>query len=202
MPWGSLEVITGPMFSRKTEELLWRLEQVRLAGRKALLFKPVIDTRYAKDAVVTHDGREVKAYLLQPGEESLAKLEEIAGAEALHEAAVVAFDEGNFFSERLPALCEELVALGKRVIVAGLDLTYAGKPFGPMPTLLALADKVEKRTAICTRCGGFATRTQRLIDGKPAPLDDPVIKVGGAESYAPRCRQCYAEERGSARTGE
>jgi thymidine kinase len=192
---GSLEVISGPMFSRKTEELIWRLEQVRLGGGKALLFKPAIDNRYSKRAVVTHDGKEFKAHLLQPGAESLSTLQEIVGVEALRDCAVVAFDEGNFFSERLPALCEELVALGKRVIVAGLDVTYAGRPFEPMPTLLALADKVEKRYAICTRCGGFATRTQRLIDGRPAPLEGPVIKVGGAEAYAPRCRQCYAEER-------
>lgn len=196
MKLGSLEVVTGPMFSRKTEELIWRLEQVRLGGGEVLLFKPAIDDRYAQEAVVTHDGREFKAHLLQPGLESLEALREAAGVEDLHHSSVVAFDEGNFFSGRLPELCEELVNMGKRVIVAGLDLTYAGKPFEPMPELMARADNVEKRHAICTMCGGTATRTQRLIDSKPAPLDDPVVRIGGTEAYAPRCRDCYAKERG------
>jgi len=112
----------------------------------------------------------------------------------LHAGAVVAFDEGNFFSEKLPVLCEALVAMGKRVIVAGLDLTFAAEPFSPMPTLMALADQVDKLHAVCVKCGRNATRSQRLIDGEPAPVNDPVIKVGGIGSYEARCRDCYERE--------
>ncbi|HDJ30175.1 MAG TPA: thymidine kinase, partial [Candidatus Acetothermia bacterium] len=176
---GRLEVITGCMFSGKTEELIRRLERVRIARGKILLFKPTIDNRYSETAVVTHYGREFPAHLLPPGEETLEKLLEIAGEEALAESTVIAFDEGNFFSDRFPELCEELVEMGKRVIVAGLDLTFAGEPFGPMPTLMALADQVDKLHAVCVKCGAPATRSQRLIDGRPAPPDDAVIKIGG-----------------------
>lgn len=188
---GRLEVITGCMFSGKTEELIRRLERVRIARGKILLFKPTIDNRYSETAVVTHYGREFPAHLLPPGEEALEKLLEIAGEEALAESTVIAFDEGNFFSDRFPELCEELVEMGKRVIVAGLDLTFAGEPFGPMPTLMALADQVDKLHAVCVKCGAPATRSQRLIDGRPAPPDDAVIKIGGQEVYEARCRNCY-----------
>jgi len=188
---GRLEVITGCMFSGKTEELIRRLERVRIARGKILLFKPTIDNRYSDTAVVTHYGREFPAHLLPPGEETLEKLLEIAGEEALAESTVIAFDEGNFFSDRFPELCEELVEMGKRVIVAGLDLTFAGEPFGPMPTLMALADQVDKLHAVCVKCGAPATRSQRLIDGRPAPPDDAVIKIGGQEVYEARCRNCY-----------
>ena len=186
-----LEVIVGCMFSGKTEELIRRLERVRIAGRKILLFKPTIDDRYDMNAVVTHYGREFAAHLLEPGEEAIDALKESVGEDALEQAAVVAFDEGNFFSERLPGLCQELVAMGKRVIVAGLDLTFAEEPFEPMPKLMALADRVDKLQAVCVVCGGVATRSQRLIDGKPAPVDGPVIQVGGVGSYEARCRVCY-----------
>lgn len=186
-----LEVIVGCMFSGKTEELIRRLERVRIAGRKILLFKPTIDDRYNTNAVVTHYGREFAAHLLDPGEETLETLQRLVGEDALEEAAVIAFDEGNFFSERLPHLCQQLVERGKRLIVAGLDLTFAEEPFEPMPTLMALADRVDKLQAVCVVCGGGATRSQRLIDGKPAPADGPVIQVGGVGSYEARCRACY-----------
>ncbi len=188
---GRLEVITGCMFSGKTEELIRRLERVRIARGKILLFKPTIDDRYSKDAVVTHYGREFAAHLLPPGEETVEMLIDIVGEGALAESTVVAFDEGNFFSDSLCALCEALVEMEKRVIVAGLDLTFAGEPFGPMPTLMALADDVVKLHAVCVKCGAPATRSQRLIDGKPAPPDDTVIKIGGSEVYEARCRNCY-----------
>ena len=186
-----LDVIVGCMFSGKTEELIRRLERVRIAGRTILLFKPTIDDRYEVNAVVTHYGREFAAHLLEPGEETIDALERSVGEDALKAAAVVAFDEGNFFSERLPDLCQELVGMGKRVIVAGLDLTFAEEPFEPMPKLMALADRVDKLQAVCVVCGGVATRSQRLIDGKPAPVDGPVIQVGGLGSYEARCRACY-----------
>ncbi|MFA5349401.1 MAG: thymidine kinase [Candidatus Paceibacterota bacterium] len=186
-----LEVITGCMFSGKTEELIRRLERVRIAHGKILLFKPTIDTRYDTNSVMTHYGRRFEAHLLALSEEKLEELERIVGQKAIAEADVIAFDEGNFFSGKLPDLCQALVALGKRVIVAGLDLTFAGKPFGSMPTLLALADEILKLQAVCVKCGEPATRTQRIIDGKPAPADGPVIQVGGLEAYEARCRNCW-----------
>jgi len=186
-----LEVIVGCMYSGKTEELIRRLERVRIAGRKILLFKPTIDDRYRTNAIVTHYGREFAAHLLQPGDEAVEALAALVGESALREAAVVAFDEGNFFSDRLPDLCQELVGMGKRVVVAGLDLTFAEEPFEPMPKLMALADRVDKLQAVCVVCGGVATRSQRLIDGKPAPVDGPVIQVGGVGTYEARCRACY-----------
>jgi thymidine kinase len=182
------------MFSGKTEELIRRLERVRIARKEIVLFKPTIDNRYSESAIVTHYGRQFAAHLLPPGEESLSMLERIVSQGAIESATVVAFDEGNFFSSKLPKLCEELVARGKRVIVAGLDLTFAGEPFGPMPALMALADEVDKLHAVCVKCGGEATRSQRLIDGEPAPATDDVIKVGGTEFYEARCLACY--ERG------
>ncbi len=188
-----LEIITGCMFSGKTEELIRRLERVRIAGRKILLFKPTIDDRYAEAAVVTHYGREFSAHQLPPGEETLDRLIQIVGPDTLAEASVIAFDEGNFFTDRLTDLCQELVSMGKRVIVAGLDLTFAEEPFGPMGTLMSLADRVDKLQAVCVKCGGVATRSQRLIDGQPAPTDGPVIQVGGVGSYEARCRNCYVK---------
>ena len=186
-----LEVITGCMFSGKTDELIRRLERVRISGRSILLFKPSIDDRYADAAIVTHYGREFAAHQLTPGEETLDQLIDIVGSEALAEANVIAFDEGNFFTERLTDLCQDLVSSGKRVIVAGLDLTFAEEPFGPMGPLMSLADRVDKLQAVCVKCGGVATRSQRLIDGKPAPIDGPKIQVGGVGSYEARCRNCY-----------
>ena len=183
-----LEIITGCMFSGKTEELIRRLERVRIAGRAFLLFKPTIDDRYATRAIVTHYGREFEAIPLAPGEERLGALIDTVGRDRLDAASVVAFDEGNFFSDRLTSLCEALVGMGKRVIVAGLDLTFAGEPFGPMGVLMSLADRVDKLHAVCVKCGGVATRSQRLIDGEPAPVDGPVIQVGGVGSYEARCR--------------
>jgi thymidine kinase len=188
---GRLEVITGCMFSGKTEELIRRLERVRIARGRICLFKPTIDNRYSDESVVTHYGREFNALPLEPGQESVDALVDAAGAGTVAAASVIAFDEGNFFSERLPSLCEELIHMGKRVIVAGLDLTFAGEPFGPMPRLLALADRIDKLEAVCARCGSPATRSQRLIDGKPAPVDDEVIVVGGLGTYEARCRDCY-----------
>jgi thymidine kinase len=192
-----LEVITGCMFSGKTEELIRRLERVRIAQGNILLLKATIDDRYGTNSVMTHYGRAFNAHQLEPGHETIENLVAAVGGERLDAADVVAFDEGNFFSDKLPDLCEELVGRGKRVIVAGLDLTFAGDPFGPMPRLMALADRVDKLQAVCVKCGKPATRSQRLIGGKPAPTDGPVIQVGGAESYEARCRGCYEARRES-----
>jgi len=186
-----LEVITGCMFSGKTEELIRRLERVRIAKGAVLLFKPTIDDRYSEVSVMTHYGREFAAHRLTPGRETPDELHRLIGDATLSLADVIAFDEANFFSDRLPRLCESLVERGKRVIVAGLDLTFAGEPFGPMPRLMALADRVDKLQAVCVKCGAAATRSQRLLDGRPAPADGPVIQVGGIGSYEARCRSCY-----------
>ena len=115
-------------------------------------------------------------------------LESIVREGAIESATVVAFDEGNFFSSKLPALCEELVEMGKRVIVAGLDMDFRGEPFGCVPVLMAKADKVDKLQAICMVCGKPAGRTQRLVDGKPAYYGDPIVIVGASEMYEARCR--------------
>ena len=188
---GQLEVIVGCMFSGKTEELIRRLHRLRFGHQEYLLMKPTIDDRYGQTAVSTHYGRKLEGFSLVPGNETLAELTKIVGKERLDSADVVAFDEGQFFSDKLPKLCEDLVAMGKRVIVAGLDLDFRAQPFGPMPHLMALADKVDKLQAVCVKCGRPATRTQRLVNGKPASLSDPLIVIGGAETYEARCRDCY-----------
>jgi thymidine kinase len=185
---GKLEVITGCMFAGKTEELLRRVERARIAKKKVLLCKPSLDTRYSEVEVVTHYGRSLPCLRL-PAEVTLGELMRLAAGE-LEGADVVAFDEAHFFGPEFPELCEALVGQGKRVIVAGLDLNFRGEPFGPMPVLLALADEVTKLQAVCVVCGKPATRTQRLVDGKPAK-GGPEILIGGLESYEARCRDCF-----------
>ena len=189
---GRLEVITGCMFSGKSEELIRRVDRANIAGQNTLLLKPHLDDRYSKNAVVTHYGREFEAKLLASDEENLPSLIKTAGGSKVARADVIAFDEGNFFSEKLVDLVEKLIkSEEKRVIVAGLDLTFAGEPFHPMPELMAKADDSNKLHAVCVKCGSQATRTQRLIDGEPAPADDEVIKVGGEDDYEARCRDCW-----------
>ncbi len=188
---GRLEVVTGGMFSGKTEELIRRLERVRIAHKEVVIFKPRIDNHYSEQAIMTHYGREFIAHPLASGSESFFVLESIAGVDAIEFATVVAFDEAQFFSDKLPGLCEELVRKGKRVIVAGLDLTFARQPFGSMPALMALANDVDKLHAVCVKCGGEATCSQRLINGKPASANDEVVVVGGEELYQALCLDCY-----------
>lgn len=185
---GRLEVITGPMFSGKTEELLRRVNRCLIAKKSVLVFKPEIDTRYSRQKIVSHNGIEFPCFLLALDISFDALLSRYP---ALKNAEMVAFDEVQFFGPNFPEICERLVSMGKRVIVAGLDLDFKGNPFVPMPNLLALADEVEKLTAICQKCGNLATRTQRLINGKPAPKTAPVIQVGGKETYEARCRDCW-----------
>lgn len=176
------------MFSGKTEELLRRVERARIARKTVLLCKPSLDTRYALEEVVAHHGRALPCFRVSP-HATMDDVRTVAGWEA-EVADVMAFDEGNFFGPTLPALCQELVDGGKRVLVAGLDLNFRGEPFGPMPVLLALADEVLKLTAVCVRCGQPATRTQRLVGGQPA-REGPELLVGGIESYEARCRSCF-----------
>lgn len=172
------------MFSGKSEELIRRVKRVLIAGQKVRVFKPRLDDRYDASDVVSHDGERVRA---EPVADSAELRQRLADAEV----QVVAVDEAQFFDEGLPDLLEELAGRGVRVIVAGLDQDFRGEPFGIMPVLLARAEFVEKLSAVCVRCGRAATRTQRLIDGKPARYDEPVILVGAAEAYEPRCRACH-----------
>lgn len=184
---GFLEVIVGPMFSGKSEELIRRTTRALIAKQHVQVFKPALDDRYDElhgaAMVASHNGRTLGAYAVA----EVAQLQE-----ALEdEAQVIAIDEGQFLSQNLVQLASDLAEAGKRVIVAGLDLDFRGEPFGPIPELLARAESVTKLTAVCVRCGAAATRTQRLIGGHPAHYDDPVILVGASESYEPRCRACH-----------
>ena len=183
---GWLELIVGPMFSGKSEELIRRVNRAVIARQQVQVFKPALDDRYDAVAVASHDGRKVAAVPVASVADIEARLEP--------ETRVVAIDEGQFLSDELVPLALDLADAGKRVIVAGLDLDFRGEPFGPIPALLAQAEAVEKLTAIC-RCGRAATRTQRLIGGHPAHYSDPVILVGAAESYEPRCRACHSVPR-------
>ncbi len=185
---GQLEVITGCMFSGKTEELLRRVERAKIAKRKVLLLKPEIDTRYSKKEVVTHYGRSYPCLRI-PLDVTLETLRKILGFK-LDEAEVIGFDEAHFFAPCFVELCKGLVDQGKRVIVSGLDLNFRGEPFGSMPQLLCLADEVIKLQAICVKCGRPATRTQRLIDGEPV-TSGPEVQIGGRESYEARCLDCW-----------
>ena len=181
---GWIELVCGSMFSGKTEELLRRIRRAEIARKKVQLFKPTIDNRYGVVRVASHDGigRE-DAIVVCEAEDILRRLDA--------DTEVVAVDEVQFFDHSIADICDHLADRGLRVIVAGLDQDFRGEPFGPMPLLLARAERVDKLHAICVNCGASASRTQRLIDGRPARYDDPVILVGGSESYEARCRNCH-----------
>lgn len=178
---GSVEVICGSMFSGKTEELIRRLRRATIARQKVQVFKPAIDIRFAVEKVKSHSGSDFDAIPVQTSRHIYKYLDE--------DTTVVGIDEAQFFDEEIVSIVETLADRGLRVIVAGLDLNFRGEPFGSMPILLALAEKVEKLTAICIVCGEPATRTQRLVNGKPARFDDPVVIVGASEMYEARCRK-------------
>lgn len=183
---GRLEVVVGSMFSGKTEELIRRAKRALIARRRVVIFKPAIDTRYDAESVFSHDGRSIQARPIPV--DSAHSIERIARETG---AQVVAIDEAQFFGEEIIEVVRRLVATGYRVVLSGLDMDFAGRPFGPMPTLMALADEVLKLKAICVRCGEPATFTQRLIDGRPAAADDPLVLIGGEETYEARCRACH-----------
>ncbi len=185
MMHGMLEVICGPMFSGKSEELIRRLRRAKIAQQKVITFKPQLDTRYALEYVVSHDGAKVDA-------RPLMNVKEIIDIVNTNNANVIGIDEAQFFSQDLVSVVCQLINERKRVIVAGLDLDFRGTPFGCMPLLLAIADKVTKLQAICTQCGHDAHFTQRLVNGNPARFDDPVIMLGAQEAYQARCRGCYS----------
>ncbi len=178
---GWIHVITGCMFCGKTDEMLRLLRRYSIAGRHVVLIKPRVDTRTDESSVISRSGARFEARSV----DSSAEIETLA-----HGADVVAVEEAQFLDEGLPDVATRLAGLGRQVVIAGLDLDFRGIPFGPMPRLLALADEVTKLTAICTVCGSLATRTQRLLDGRPAAADSPLIVIGGMgdETYEARCR--------------
>ncbi|SEO73191.1 thymidine kinase [Halogranum amylolyticum] len=183
---GWIEVITGSMFSGKTEELLRRLRRAEIAEQEVAVFKPDVDDRYGEATIGSHNGRQWEATVVDAEGDGIWEIHDELNGEK-----VVAVDEANFFSTELVDVCEVLAADGRRVIVSGTDQTFRGEPFEPVPQLVALAEYVDKLRAICTICGEPATRNQRLIDGEPAHADDPTILVGAEESYEARCRNCH-----------
>ncbi len=178
---GWIEVICGSMFSGKTEELIRRLIRAEIAKQKVQVFKPALDNRYGLNQVNSHGGKKYEATEVNNAAEIAALIEA--------DADVVAIDEVQFLDWSVAELCERLANEGRRVILAGLDMDFRGEPFGPMPLLMAQAEAVDKLQAICMVCGAPASRTQRLIDGRPANYDDPVIMVGASEVYEARCRR-------------
>jgi thymidine kinase len=180
-PVGSLTVITGSMFSGKTEELIRRLRRALYARRSVQVFKHALETRSDLTEIRSHNGVPHEAGAVSTSEELLESIKP--------ETDVVAVEEAQFFDEGIVDACRSLADSGYQVIVAGLDMDFRGRPFGPMPDLLAEADEVVKLRAICAICGRDASRSQRLIDGKPAPASAPTILVGAQETYEARCRQ-------------
>ncbi len=173
---GWIEVIVGCMFSGKTEELIRRIRRAQIARQKVAIFKPRIDTRYSNDHIVSHSEAKLLSTVVECSDEILAKATD---------AQVVGIDEGQFFDQRIVDVAEELANQGKRVIIAGLDQDYRGKPFEPMPQLLAVAEYITKTLAICVVCGNPADRTQRITAGQERVL------VGAKEAYEARCRNCF-----------
>ena len=181
---GWIEVICGVMFSGKSEELMRRVRRAVLARKNTQVFKSHLDERYGGiHEVGSHDGSRVQA---QPISTSLELAERIRP-----ETTVVAVDEVQFLDNGVIDVVNDLADRGVRVIIAGTDMDFRGEPFGPIPQLLAIAEKIDKLHAICVRCGNLATRNQRLIDGEPAPAEGPTIQIGGLESYEARCRACH-----------
>ena len=174
---GWIEVICGSMYSGKTEELIRRLRRAQIARQRVEIFKPAIDARYAADQIVSHSLQSIPSRNIKDARDILQYADE---------AQVIGIDEAQFLGPELPAVCERLANSGKRVIVAGLDQDYLGKPFDPMPELLAIAEYITKTLAICVVCGAPANRTYRTVADVAAR-----VVVGGTELYEARCRRCY-----------
>jgi thymidine kinase len=174
---GWIEVITGSMFSGKSEELIRRLRRAQIAKQKVQIFKPLIDNRYGDDHIISHSDMRIASQCVKNSAELLTRVDA--------DTEVVGIDEGQFFDVNLPAACNTLANSGKRVIVAGLDQDYLGRPFEPMPQLLAIAEYITKTRAICVVCGDPANHTQRLV----ASSDRVLVGAGGM--YEARCRHCF-----------
>ncbi len=178
---GSVEVICGSMFCGKTDELIRRLRRATIAKQKVQVFKPAIDDRYEVMKVASHAGSVLEAIPIRSARQILERIDKTT--------TVVGIDEAQFLDDEVIPIVDKLAGDGIRVIVAGLDLNFKGEPFGCMPILMARAEQVDKLQAICMVCGEPASRTQRLVNGKPARFDDPVIIVGASEMYEARCRE-------------
>ena len=174
---GWIEVITGSMFSGKSEELIRRVRRAQIARQKVQIFKPRVDDRYAADHIVSHSEMRIASECVSNSRELLARVHD--------DTEVIGIDEGQFFDMELPAICNTLADMGKRVIVAGLDQDYLGKPFEPMPQLLAIAEYITKTLAICMVCGNPANHTQRLVAS-----EDRVL-LGAQGTYEAHCRRCF-----------
>lgn len=180
---GWIEVICGCMFAGKTEELIRRINVLSYARKNILVFKPKIDDRYSTTEIASHAGSKVPCIVISEAKEILDHVN--------YDTDVVAIDEVQFFDEDVVDICEYLADSGLRVMVAGLDKDFRGEPFGVLPDLLTRAEFVTKLTAVCAKCGAPATRTQRIINSKPASFNDPIVLVGAKEAYEPRCRHCH-----------
>jgi len=187
---GWIEVVVGPMFSGKSEELIRRLRRAEIARQRVQIFKPAIDARYAANEIVSHSGLGIPSDNVAKASEIMEKLQP--------RTEVVGIDEAQFLDKGIIPLVTSLASRGRRVIVAGTDTDFRGEPFGAMPELMAIAEVVDKLHAICVLCGGPASRNQRLIGGRPAPYNSPQIMVGGTESYEARCRMCHSVPAGDA----
>lgn len=188
---GSIEIICGSMFSGKTEEMIRRLRRAVIARQKVQVFKPVIDDRYNVEKVTSHAGIDFEAVPINNSSQIQAHLRP--------DTTVVAVDEVQFFDDGIIDVIDNIADNGIRVIVTGLDMNFRGEPFGCVPILLSKADKVDKLQAICMVCGEPAGRTQRLVNGKPARYDDPIVIVGAAEMYEARCREHHEVPRSEIR---
>lgn len=180
---GWIEVISGPMFAGKTEELLRRVKRLEYARKNIVVFKPLIDNRFSEGEVVSHNNNRTKSVNISKAIDIFKYVDKTTD--------VVAIDEVQFLDEEAVSIIEYLANQKKRVIVSGLDRDFRGEPFSFMPKLLSIAEYVTKLTAICVKCGSPATRTQRMVNGKPAKYNDPIVLIGAEESYEARCRSCH-----------
>lgn len=180
---GWVEVITGPMFAGKSEELIRRVKRLDYAHKKYCAFKPRIDDRYSSHEIVSHSLRKTPSFVIEKAKEIEQYLPE--------DVDCIIIDEVQFLDDEIVNVCENLASRGIRVIVAGLDMDFRGEPFPIMAKLLAVAEYVTKLTAICVCCGSLATRTQRLINGVPASRRSPTVLIGATECYEARCRRCH-----------
>ncbi|NCA96822.1 MAG: thymidine kinase [Bacteroidia bacterium] len=180
---GWIEVITGPMFAGKSEELIRRIKRLEYAKKKVVVFRPRIDNRYSLDEVVSHSNARRKSIVIDKSSDILPYIE--------NDTYAVIIDEVQFLDLEVISLCERFANQGIRVIVAGLDSDFRGEPFAITAELLARAEYITKLTAICVRCGSPATKTQRIVNGQPAHYSDSIVVVGASETYEPRCRHCH-----------
>ena len=186
--FGWIECICGSMFSGKSEELLRRIKRGVIAKQKVLLFKPSIDNRYDENRVSTHNGNSYDSISIEKSSDILNFVKDT-------KYDIIGIDEIQFFDNDIVKIINKLADDGIRVIVAGLDMDFKAEPFHPMPEIMAISEMVTKLHAVCNKCGKEASRSQRLINGKPSKYDDPVVVIGASESYEARCRHCHEIER-------